>query len=345
MKKIDSVFSFNSPFIKSFSPSNEKNLNVSNDSIITYHYTSPEACLAIIQNQSLRFTDIRYLNDKTEGIYFVKVLLDFLEKNKGRFPYVENAINELLGGNDYNKIKNLEVLDITYSSIPQMPYNPPRSFVFCTSTSADSLNMWNYYVNNGLYQGYNIGFKIEELLKTFDTPNPKTNDAFTVYYGKVLYSEKSQFEEIDTVLTGLENGINRIGLESEHALLRAISYAKLWIRNYIDSRGIFFKHPKFQSENEYRIIIEIADNRIPRKAGDADKYFGEHNKKIIEEFTTKRGLIVPYLKIAFSNKSISRITVAPMVEFEIAKLSIKDVLKISEIENVKVIKSSVPVRF
>ena len=78
-----------------------------------------------------------------------------------------------------------------------------------------------------------------------------------------------------------------------HITLRYLSlechtnYAALWLRNYIDSRGIFFKHPKFKSEEEYRIIIEIKEERIPRKEGDADKYVGEHNKKMIEGFTTK----------------------------------------------------------
>ena len=345
MYNFDSGFSFNSPYIKSFLPSSESVNSNSNTNTTTYHYTSPEACLSIIQNKTVRFTDVRYLNDKTEGIYFVKVLLDFLDKYKGKYPNFEVVVNNLLKENDYDKIRNLEVFSITYPEIPYMPYKPLRTFVFCTSTQADSLNMWNYYVNNGLYQGYNIGFQIKELLKSFDTPNSNANDAFVVYYGRVLYTEKLQFEEIQRIAEVLEKGIIRSGSESDHSKQRAMLFVQLWIRNYIDSRGIFFKHPKFQSEDEYRIIIEIADDRIPKKEGDADKYFGEHNKKMIEEFTTKKGLIVPYLKITFSDVSINRITVAPMIEFDVAKSSIKEVLKISNIDNVKIIKSDVPVRF
>ena len=345
MHSRNSAFSFNSPLIKSFLPAgNQQDVNQS-DKIITYHYTSPEAFLSIVQDSAVRFTDIRYLNDKTEGIYFVKVLLDFMDKHLGKYPYFELAVNTLLGENDFRKLRALETLEIRYSEIPQMPYKPGRAFVFCTSTEPDSLNMWNYYVNNGAYQGYSIGFKMDEFLRSFDTPNPNINDAFIVYYGKVLYTEKTQFEEINRIAEGLQKGITLNASGSESAKNRGINYAALWLRNYIDSRGIFFKHPKFKSEEEYRIIIEINDERIPRKEGDADKYVGEHNKKMIEGFTTKRGLVVPYLKVSFTSESISRITIAPMIEYDIAKSSIKEVLSISQMNKVKVFKSTVPIRF
>ena len=345
MNNYNSPFSFNSPLIKSFLPSNNAQDRVENEKIITYHYTSPEAFLSIIQDSAVRFTDIRYLNDKTEGVYFIKVLLDFMDKHLGEYPYFELAVNELLKENDFGKIRSLETLDIIYSQIPQMPYKPSRAFVFCTSTEPDSLNMWNYYVNNGGYQGYSIGFSIDEFLRSFDTPEPKINDAFIVYYGKVLYTEKSQFDEIKRIAEGLQKGITKNATESESAKKRGIAHAALWLRSYIDSRGIFFKHPKFKSEDEFRVVIEINNDRIPRIEGDADKYVGAYNKKMIEGFTTKRGLVVPYLRISFSNKAISRITIAPLVEYDIAKSSVKELLSIQNISEVKVYKSGVPIRF
>lgn len=45
---------------------------------------------------------------------------------------------------------------------------------------------------------------------------------------------------------------------------------------FIDSFCAFFKHPKFEDEKEFRIVIEIADARIPR----TDNHFvGPYNKK------------------------------------------------------------------
>ena len=78
---------FNSLFIQSFKPEDFLSLSIKEE--IKHHYTSPEAFLSIIQEKKIRFTDYRYMNDKSENVYVVKVLLDFLEKNKGKYPNAE----------------------------------------------------------------------------------------------------------------------------------------------------------------------------------------------------------------------------------------------------------------
>lgn len=341
-------YEFNSFLIKSIMPT-EQGISVVGDSKeqedIVYHYTSPDAFLSIIQNQAIRFTDIRYLNDKSEGIYFVKLLLEFRDKNKGKYPYFEEAINALLIDNDAEKIKNLEVTHIKFSEIPYMPYKAERIFVFCTCTEADSLNMWNYYVNNGAYQGYNIGFKINEFLKTFDTPQQNQADSFAVYYGKVLYSSSNQTREIRYFVNGIEREIEKEAEKGSDAIGRAIKYAQLKIRSYIDSHGAFYKDSKFRSEEEFRIVIEIANDRVPRKKEDAQKYFGANNKKLLQGFCTKRGLVVPYLCVAIPKESISRVTVAPMVEYDVAYDSIHELFRSVNINNTQVHKSHIPIRF
>lgn len=307
---------------------------------IIYHYTSPEAFLSIVQHQEIRFTDIRYLNDKAEGIYFVKVLLDFLHKNTGKYPIFEEAINELLKGNDWDKIRNLETSEVHYNEIPRMPYKAERVFVFCACAEPDLLNMWNYYVNNGSYQGYNIGLRIKALLNTFDTPTPHEIDAFQVYYGNVIYDERQQMQEIRMLAEGIEKGA-RISEDQE----RAAKYAQLTLRAYINTQGAFYKHPKFKAENEFRIIVQILDKRIPHSKEDAKRFTGTNNKKLAEGFCTKRGLIVPYLAVSLPKDSISRVTVAPMVEFGIAKTSIQELFDAEGLQRPPVYKSTIPIRF
>ena len=63
-------------------------------------------------------------------------------------------------------------------------------------------------------------------------------------------------------------------------------------KRYIDSKGAFFKHPKFKSEQEFRIIVEMPEAKIPRQKEDPQKYVGVHNQKLLEGFCTKHGLIV-----------------------------------------------------
>ena len=67
--------------------------------------------------------------------------------------------------------------------------------------------MWNYYVNNGSYQGYNIGLRISDLLQAFDVPSESRADAFTVYYGNVLYEKNVQFAEIKRLADSIEFGL------------------------------------------------------------------------------------------------------------------------------------------
>jgi|GEM_PF-357210 hypothetical protein len=343
MKNSNERFTYNSFAIQSFS-SGQLYYN-KGEKDITYHYTSPDAFLSIVQNHTIRFTDIRYLNDRSEGIYFVKLLLDFIDKNKNKYPYFEEAVNRLLKENDLNKIKNLEITSIKYNDIPRMPYKPERVFVFCTCTEADSLNMWNYYVNNGSYQGYNIGFRISELLKAFDTPSENQADTFIVHYGKVLYTEKEHFTEIQHLAESMERNITFNSSISNVVEEQDILFAQMKLRSYIDSHGAFYKHPKFESEKEFRIIIEIADERIPRTEENAKKYFGEYNQKMVEGFCTKRGLVIPFLTVTFPEKAIYRVTVAPMIEYDIAKNSVRELLSISKIEGVRIDKSTVPIRF
>lgn len=336
-------YEFNSFLIKSAMPTNQglamAGSNIEQEDVV-YHYTSPDAFLSIIQHQTIRFTDIRYLNDRAEGIYFVKLLLDFVGKSAGKYPLFEETINQLLKGNDWARIQNLETTEVLYNEIPRMPYKADRVFVFCACAEPDLLNMWNYYVNNGAYQGYNIGLRIKELLRTFDTPDQNTIDAFQVYYGNVLYDEKRQMAEIHMLAKDIEHRI-----ETTPEKESAIKHAQLHLRSYINAQGAFYKHPKFKAENEFRIIIAISDGRIPRDGKKTNIFVGENNKKLVEGFCTKRGLIVPFLTVALPSEAISRVTVAPMVEFDIAKQSIRELFDVNGQGRPPIYKSSIPIRF
>ena len=65
----NSNYQFNSLLIRTFQPGAED--NAKNTDKLKYHYTSPDALLSILKNQKIFFTDIRFLNDKSEDIYFV----------------------------------------------------------------------------------------------------------------------------------------------------------------------------------------------------------------------------------------------------------------------------------
>lgn len=184
---------FNSIFIREFRPGG---IFESDEVKNVYHYASMETFLSIIKNQSIRFSDVRFMNDKSESIFFVKRLLEFQDEYTNTYPLFSEVINELLKGNDYDAIKKLSVTNIKYCDFPNIRRPEQRNFIFCTSINPDSLNMWNYYASGGTYTGCSIGLSVDSLLKTFDTPVPNTSDPFSVYYGKVLYAKNDNLKQL-----------------------------------------------------------------------------------------------------------------------------------------------------
>lgn len=70
--------------------------------------------------------------------------------------------------------------------------------------------MWNYYVYNNTYQGYNIGFNPVSFLKSFDV-DIKDNkiNSFSVNYGQIIYDYKKQEDEIMHFAAKLEEIFNK----------------------------------------------------------------------------------------------------------------------------------------
>lgn len=259
-------------------------------------------------------------------------MVEFVDENYEKYPLTCDAFNDLIKENNIDDIKKLSVNQINYNLNPK--YNDSRAFVFCTSTDCDSLSMWNYYVNNGFYQGYNIGFNMQKLLKSFDTDDEKHLDPLSVYYGKVLYSKNNQYKEINALFNALEY--------NNDTRLNKYEQTKFELRRYIDLKGMFYKSDKFSHENEYRIVLEFDDIRVHR---DKSNYFGEINKQIKDDFIVKNGFIVPVLKVKLKYDSISWITVSPMTEFETAKSSIRELIDTMGFKNVQIHKSNIPIRY
>ena len=80
---------FNSFMIKSFRTDDESVIKGTKK--IRYHYTSPSAFLSIIDKRQIRFTDIRYLNDKSEGVYLIKLIIIFLKNIRMNINIKENC--------------------------------------------------------------------------------------------------------------------------------------------------------------------------------------------------------------------------------------------------------------
>ena len=211
--------------------------------------------------------------------------------------------------------------------------------------------MWNYYVNNGKYQGYNIGININKFLKAFEKISVNNIKDFNVYYGNVLYKEKEQFKEISSYLRYIEHLIDSHiktisqKISKNETRSNYIKIGKMMIYQYIESCAAFYKHSKFADEKEFRFVLEISEDCVPKNKEEAIKLYGLENENMYEGFCTKNGLIVPFIQVEIPKNAIKQVTVSPIMEFEIAEKGIRELLLCSEIKDVEILHSEIPIRF
>ena len=274
--------------------------------------------------------------------------------NENKYPLSTICIKELLSNHSLNDIKEMNVADIkfnySFAKISSKGVKPKRHYVFCSCGDYDNLNMWNYYVNNGNYQGYNIGFNIKNLLNVFLSVDNKNYNDFRIYYGKVLYKPTEQQKEIEFFLKIIEKLLSESmdsvkDIANETLKDNFLNYGKLLLHNYIEKTSPFFKSKKFLTEDEFRIVIEISEDCVPKNEQEAASFFGPENGNMYEGFCAKNGLIVPFIQVEIPKNAIKQVTVSPIMEFEIADKGINELLICSGIEDVEILHSEIPIRF
>lgn len=342
-------FSINTNKIRSFQPHEAKKQR--HGKFSRYHYTSANALMAILKGQvngfgSVRFTDARFMNDRSEHMFFIKSLFEFLEKRRTEYQYCQTIVNDLLLNNYSEKdYLSLRVSELEEIEVKNFLFTKSRNFLFCMSNANDSLHMWNYYIHNGNYQGYNIEINVNEFLKSFSSNSDSKADPIRIYCGNVLYEKSSQEKEIEALCNAIELfgektkrfPDEKIGSFPSNSQL-AMGY--LWL--YIEYCGLFYKDQSFSDENEYRIVIQF-DEHV---AGESiSTFFNKKNENINYDFFERNGILVPCLSVPFAKDAVKSITMAPIMENTIAKLSMKEFLEANGYDGIDVNQSTIPIRY
>jgi len=313
--------------IKCFNPSKD-DINIEKRKKI-YHYTSPSGLSGILGNATIRFTDCQFLNDKSEYTHIINPLTSAINELKGE---TEIDLEDIL----LHIQENYEAEDVEIDRKEfrlTLSLNPKRYYVFCASTAADSLEMWNYYVKDGAYQGYNIGFSIEKLLDCFSSiQNPQID----VVYGKVIYREKEQIGLLKDMLLAADAKYREKIEQPEGDVGKAHERIIGEILNYIEDFRLFFKNEAFSNEKEYRFIL-----KLPLK------YAHHSDDPIVMGYRIRNGIFTPYCELAIDKeKTITSIFLSPMLEGELAKQGLKRYLKHSGYDNkINIVQSRVPIRY
>ena len=125
-----------------------------------YHYTSNGGLESILRNKTLRFTNIKYMNDKDEIIAGLDSIAKDCHASEETRKQLRSAITNL----------------------------GTKIFVCCFSLKEDSLPMWNYYTKEVNSQGYNVEFDDKKLVESILRSNPVLDGCY-VSFGNVDYSK------------------------------------------------------------------------------------------------------------------------------------------------------------
>jgi hypothetical protein len=272
---------------------------------ILFHYTSLEGLLGIIESNSIWATNILYLNDASELNYakdLFRSQLVYFQKNLGNALMPESQFFQEI-------IENIEYFIIG------------KDFFVCSfSEEDDLLSQWRSYCPGGI--GFSLGFKLTKLKECVK------QQKFTIM--PCCYNKAEQKEKINKCIneTSLrfrnENEPDWQSLSFE----LIIEFIKL---------APTFKHPKFQEENEWRIIAELyPPTALP------NKYYE------LFKFRPGQSMIVPYIEISLpkgeENLIIDKIVVGPTHEPQLSKGSVETLLRAKNVEFGEIQCSTIPYR-
>lgn len=319
-----------------------------------YHYTSPDGILGILKNKTLRFTDCQYLNDVDEFVYFWKPFEKAWEqaiKDHGKFNDDIEQIVDLFHKSPYEEI-NLQKCEYSPTHIINLEFVHNRYYVLCASTNPDTANMWNYYVKNGVYHGYNLGIDCDYINQWFNNYHVRNNQV-VLFSNKVIYNEKKQIEiiykkimEMLTKHSEREDEIASSSIQKDDKFQMHVENNdefKGKLLDYFHFQKLFFKNPAFSSEHEYRFVLKVDNN--------FNEDLDSENNPILKIYFRigTSGIITPFIEWKFDlndkERLFKQITLAPMIEPSLAEESFKRFLAATVRQNIEIKKSSIKLRF
>ena len=266
---------------------------------IMYHYTSSDIlkCIILSDGVRLRFTDYRFLNDISEGYefrsIFERILKQLYECNRISREFYDEANNQ------YNDI------------------DTPQLFVACFSKNSDSLPMWNYYLKNGKYEGYSLGFDFS-ILKGDNS----------IFCAKVIYNDETKEEIIKNLIMEHYNREDIILHDKCVELM-----------NDVQKMHLFMKKECFSHEEEIRLVL----NRSTFDDNPSRKYSCN-----TIEYLNRNGFLQPFCDVTFIDKSIFRsCCFAPTMQKELAEIGLNSFFKSEgyDLSRISLSQSKIPVRY
>lgn len=301
---------------------------------VVYRYSSPSVFEKTLSKKTLWFTRGDCFNDYEDG-----EVVDLLYHS-----CLEELLDERVIDQEFFDVaKDLKTKHLVWlvgdDIATQIECKP---FICCFSTEKDSLQMWQYYSKGGNYEGYNIGFRLNEILRV----NP-----FFVEVGAVVYDEHTQKECIKQAISAVyrdyhDNLLNIQDLKMGQKGL--LDYELSALRSNLAKLSCFFKRLCFSGEKEIRVVIKVPIEEKFRGQTWSGVKSQKENVKINYRF--QQALMIPYIEMPINPHSIESVTIGPVTSSKNVALE-KNVDVVNEFvtgclgRSIPVLSSEIPVRF
>lgn len=247
-----------------------------------YHYTSNETIEKILETSSLRFTNINELNDECEFTHLFTILYD-------RIPYYKLKYNEEFC-NNLLEVCSKYCNEVYYYIGENLKNDIERNYyVMSFSLEDDNLSLWTLYTKEKNFIGCNFGINVEgfKCIQYINGP---------IWGGAVIYSEDEQIKILDELIASWYHYYEKASY---------LEYFNGDIHDALYKYALFFKHPAFEHEKEYRYIYYPADSNG------------------IQEYNNKS-----FIDIQFNLKeSISKVKLSPTLREEVYLKQIEKLFK------------------
>lgn len=301
---------------------------------IVYRYSSPSVFEKTLSKKTLWFTRGDCFNDYEDGEVVGLLYHSCLEELLG-----ERVIDQEF----FDVAKDLKIKHLVWlvgdDIATQIECKP---FICCFSTEKDSLQMWQYYSKGGNYEGYNIGFRLNEILRV----NP-----FFVEVGAVVYDEQTQKEYIKRAISAAYRDYHdnlSIIQDLRYDQKMLLDYELSALRSNLAKLSCFFKRPCFSGEKEIRVVIKVPTEEKFRGQTWSGVKSQKENVKINYRF--QQALMIPYIEMPINPHSIESVTIGPITSSKNVALE-KNADVVNEFvtnrlgRSVPVSASEIPVRF
>ena len=289
-----------------------------------FHYCRKNILGDIINSKQLRFSDVRFLNDKTEFEEAIRILRIAVERKKASMD------KEL-----YDILTDQDVLNEIKSYSQRYPFYPPinknrdidsvkpicRVYTCSFSMDGDLRPMWNYYAQGA--NGVSINFT--EL-----KDHIKSTEKVKIVWGKVWYTDEDKRQCVEALLEDVIILFSEIPDKNcrKDILLNVLI-------SVINNMRVFIKHESFETEKEYRAVL-IVPEEVVNKNELPDGY--------TQVYLPRENTNIPCIDVPFDLESINKIIVNPDGDFDSINTDLKDWLQKQNLNDIKVYESNIPMR-